>query len=116
MHFLGHTRSWGEGNKELLTECYTDNKLNKTGKLGPIDPTKNSTYEFLKDFFQEVGEVFPDSYIHLGGDEVGFECWLVLLKSLMKNMFSLLLSFCKSSHGLETQTSITNRRKILKRF
>lgn len=74
--FLGHTRSWGEGRKEVLTECYDDNGK-KTGKLGPIDPTKNSTYDFLKDFFQEVGSVFPDEYIHLGGDEVGFECWLV---------------------------------------
>ncbi|KAJ8925860.1 hypothetical protein NQ315_009712 [Exocentrus adspersus] len=69
----GHTRSWGEGKRDILTECYP--RPNKTGKLGPIDPTKNSTYEFLKEFFDEVGDVFPDQYIHLGGDEVGFECW-----------------------------------------
>ncbi|EDS44385.1 beta-hexosaminidase beta chain [Culex quinquefasciatus] len=63
----GHTRSWGESHPELLTPCF--------GKLGPIDPTKESTYAFLSELFQEVTGVFPDRYFHLGGDEVAFDCW-----------------------------------------
>uniref|UniRef100_A0A182LTR5 beta-N-acetylhexosaminidase n=1 Tax=Anopheles culicifacies TaxID=139723 RepID=A0A182LTR5_9DIPT len=67
----GHTRSWGISHPELLTECYDQYR----GKLGPMDPTRESTYTFLSNLFREVIEVFPDRYVHLGGDEVGFECW-----------------------------------------
>ncbi|VEN54407.1 unnamed protein product [Callosobruchus maculatus] len=69
----GHTRSWGLAYPELLTQCYTGTK--KNGLLGPIDPTNQSSYTFLKELFKEIIEVFPDRYIHLGGDEVPFECW-----------------------------------------
>uniref|UniRef100_A0A1L8DQZ7 Beta-hexosaminidase n=1 Tax=Nyssomyia neivai TaxID=330878 RepID=A0A1L8DQZ7_9DIPT len=67
----GHTRSWGVSHPELLTMCYPP----YTDKLGPINPTKSIVYDFLKELFGEVSQVFPEQYFHLGGDEVGFECW-----------------------------------------
>jgi hexosaminidase len=33
------------------------------------------TFEFLKDVFDEVCELFPGPYIHIGGDEVPKEAW-----------------------------------------
>ncbi|KAL1444350.1 hypothetical protein MTO96_029912, partial [Rhipicephalus appendiculatus] len=69
----GHTRSWGEAFPDLLTTCYKG--MQPSGKLGPIDPSTNATYDFLKALFAEVADVFPEQYIHLGGDEVNFDCW-----------------------------------------
>lgn len=70
----GHTRSWGEAFPELLTTCYNGQVPN--GRLGPVDPSRNESFTFLAHFFSEVARVFPDQYLHLGGDEVSFLCWM----------------------------------------
>ncbi|XP_058025166.1 beta-hexosaminidase subunit beta isoform X1 [Ahaetulla prasina] len=66
----GHTQSW---RKDILTPCYSGK--HPSGSYGPINPILNATYDFIMKLFEEVGTVFPDDYIHLGGDEVDFSCW-----------------------------------------
>ncbi len=43
-----------------------------------IDPSREKNFLFLTNFFREVLELFPESFIHLGGDEAEFwidQCW-----------------------------------------
>jgi len=70
----GHTFSWGYGQDNLLTPCY-DYRYRPNGLFGPINPILRKTYGFLQRLFAEVMDVFRDRYIHLGGDEVPFDCW-----------------------------------------
>jgi hexosaminidase len=69
----GHSTSWGIGEPGLSTACYNANGT--VAGTGPIDPTRNTTYSFLRALFEEVATVFPDDYVHIGGDEVDFSCW-----------------------------------------
>ncbi|XP_075212922.1 beta-hexosaminidase subunit alpha-like [Lycorma delicatula] len=66
----GHTLSWGPGVPGLLTKCVAIDD-----DYGPIDPTNDDNYNFLKQLFSEIANVFHDNYLHLGGDEVDFKCW-----------------------------------------
>jgi len=40
-----------------------------------MNPTNPALYEFVQNLFSEIVQVFPDQYLHLGGDEVPFDCW-----------------------------------------
>ena len=40
-----------------------------------MDPTRESTYDFLDAFIGEMAALFPDRYFHIGGDEVNPHEW-----------------------------------------
>ena len=73
-----HTSSWFVGYPSLASsqqQSYAAETawgvLNAT-----MDVSLPSTYEFLDGFFREVTQLFPDRYVHIGGDEcVPYE-WL----------------------------------------
>ncbi|RXG53476.1 Beta-hexosaminidase subunit beta [Armadillidium vulgare] len=63
----GHTKSWGKGQPDLLTNCISSGVSERN--YGPINPSNEANFEFLKNLFQEISKLFPDFYLHLGGDE-----------------------------------------------
>ncbi|CAG5113403.1 Oidioi.mRNA.OKI2018_I69.chr2.g7514.t1.cds [Oikopleura dioica] len=70
----GHTDAWGPGGgPKFLTPCYHNGEPD--GSHGPINPIYQENYDLMRKLFTEVNEVFRDSYLHLGGDEVPFGCW-----------------------------------------
>lgn len=56
--------------------------LSCTGEAGwgrvfstPACLGKETTYQFMENILDEVADLFPCKYIHIGGDEVRIECW-----------------------------------------
>ena len=40
-----------------------------------LDPANPETYAFIRAVFTEVARLFPEPYVHFGGDEVGQDAW-----------------------------------------
>jgi hexosaminidase len=65
-----HTTAWFVGMPELasLPRQYAIER--QFGVFDPVmDPTREETYRFLREFLKEMTTLFPDAYIHVGGDE-----------------------------------------------
>ncbi len=73
----GHSKSWQIAYPELSTVDYPLDFGNKKGEIfaPPLDPTKEEVYEFLDNFIEEMVALFPDPYLHIGGDEVNPKFW-----------------------------------------
>jgi len=72
----GHATSWFVGYPELASAPGPYEIETGYGIKDPtIDPTKESTYEFLDKFIGEMAALFPDTYMHIGGDENNGRQW-----------------------------------------
>jgi len=71
----GHALSWMVGYPELASGTGPNyggpfQVEREYGIFDPVmDPTRDSTYKFLDRFIGEMAEIFPDPYMHIGGDE-----------------------------------------------
>ncbi len=66
----GHTQSWFVGYPELASGPGPYSIERHFGIFDPVmDPTRKSTYEFIDRFIGEMAGIFPDPYMHIGGDE-----------------------------------------------
>lgn len=71
-----HTSSWLPGYPELASGPGPYEIGRHWGVYEPVmDPTKESTYQFLHTFIGEMAGLFPDDYFHIGGDEVNDKQW-----------------------------------------
>lgn len=66
----GHATSWVVGYPELASAPGPYVTERKWGVFDPVlDPTNPQVYELLEGFLGEMAALFPDAYIHIGGDE-----------------------------------------------
>ncbi len=72
----GHATSWFVGYPELASAPGPYTIERNWGIMDPtMDPTKEETYEFLNKLFTEIVDLFPDEYLHIGGDENNGKQW-----------------------------------------
>ena len=62
----GHAESWCVGYPSVCPAptCRT-----------PLDVSKAETFAVLDDVLGDASKLFPDAFVHLGGDEVDTSCW-----------------------------------------
>lgn len=74
----GHTSAWLAAYPHLAATG-TDAPSEPSRSIGiagvAIDPEAESTFEFLAELMDETVALFPDTHLHLGGDEVAAEAW-----------------------------------------
>ena len=72
----GHSTSWLAAYPELASREGQYEVAHGLGKLpAAMDPTRETTYEFLDGLLGEMAALFPDEYFHIGGDEVDPNAW-----------------------------------------
>ena len=72
----GHATSWLVSHPELGSAPGSYELETRWGIHDPVfNPTQEETYEFLDKFFAEMAQLFPDQYMHIGGDENNGKHW-----------------------------------------
>lgn len=114
----GHSTSWYIGYPEFSSGTgatfggpYQIDR--KWGRNSPVmNPVKEEVYQFLDVFFKEMSELFPDEYMHIGGDENNGVQWTtnpdiqafmkanaLANKEAMQNYFNKRLQAILTKHG-----------------
>ena len=72
----GHTKSWFVGHPELASAPGPYTIRREFGiEDAAMDPTRESTYKLIDGFLGEMSAIFPDAYMHVGGDESNGKQW-----------------------------------------
>lgn len=72
----GHSTAWFVAYPELASAPGPYVIERRWGVFDPVfNPTIDTTYAFFDKFFEEIAKLFPDPYIHIGGDENNGKQW-----------------------------------------
>jgi hexosaminidase len=72
----GHSTSWILAYPEYGAATATSLPVKFGIPQAELDPTNEKTLKFIDALVGEMGEIFPDAYFHIGGDEVEGKGWL----------------------------------------
>src|SRR5690349_20076174 len=107
----GHSTSWLVGYPELGSAPGPYTIERRPGIFEPaLDPSREEVYKFLDGFLSEMAALFPDEYLHIGGDENEGKQWDLnpAIQAFMKE------KGIKDNHGLQAYFN-TRLLKILQK-
>lgn len=72
----GHSAAWLVAYPELSSGTVPSSIRRQFGiSDSALDPTREETYKFIARFLGEMVTIFPDQYLHIGGDETPAPDW-----------------------------------------
>ncbi|MEQ1762103.1 MAG: family 20 glycosylhydrolase [Pyrinomonadaceae bacterium] len=72
----GHATAWVVSHPEIASGPGPYTIERRPGIFDPtLDPTNEKTYKLLEPFFADMAALFPDAYMHIGGDENEGKQW-----------------------------------------
>ena len=72
----GHSTAWLVAYPELASDRAPESIRREFGISDfALDPTREETYQFIERFLGEMAGLFPDPYVHIGGDETVSPEW-----------------------------------------
>ncbi len=72
----GHSAAWLYAYPDLASGTKVEEFRREFGISNTaIDPTREATYVFIGRFLTEMATIFPDEYVHIGGDETPAPDW-----------------------------------------
>ena len=72
----GHSAAWLFAYPELASGSNPTGIRREFGVSDfALDPTRKETYRFIERFLTEMAGIFPDAYVHIGGDEAPAPDW-----------------------------------------
>lgn len=72
----GHSTAWLVAYPEMASGSNPDGIRRQFGISNyAIDPTREETFTFIESFLREMTAIFPDKYVHIGGDEAPAVDW-----------------------------------------
>jgi hexosaminidase len=72
----GHSTAWLVAYPELASGSVPAGIRREFGVSDYVlDPTQEATYRFIEQFLTEMSTIFPDQYVHIGGDEAPAPDW-----------------------------------------
>ena len=95
----GHATAWLVSHPEIGSAPGPYKIERLPGIFDPtLDPTNEKTYQLLEVFFKEMSALFPDAYLHIGGDENEGKQWTAnhKIQAFMKE------KGIKDNHELQT--------------
>ncbi len=95
----GHATAWLVSHPEIGSAPGPFKIERQPGIFDPtLDPTNEKTYKLLEVFFAEMSALFPDAYMHIGGDENEGKQWDAnpRIQAFMKQ------NGIKDNHALQT--------------